>query len=769
MKTRPVSSLITFICLPLLCLIALCSAARGSQAQPFDLQFKDQDGHLITGEVRVLCFTSAEVVAPFADLIIRVIDGAPENPLPAACSHLAALRLRHSQPAGKRPGFAYQIYATSWQPGETTPLPAAGDITVSDRQPLTLFHLVASLGWTPAPDSDVTSTADIYAAVQAASTLLYDWSEGQMAFGTVRIYTGGEHWAEADLRFLPANDKQPSVFVGGIVPAPLTYMGSLANTTYTPAATYFGRLWNGHDAFVEGDGRWREFNAYRTIAHEWAHYALFLYDEYQNSEGLSGYCICDNLPTIGCRTTVPDASAMAYHYRPVEFWHQATHLVVSDFCYQTWQFHVHGESDWDTLSRWHTIQGLPVSFAPLNPPAEELTSGTTPGLAAHLFGREAGDRIFLPFLSREGSAVGFPAEPSVAVLIDVPVSPATTLSSQVYLLKGNPDEPERILPQGQATGEPVGNAIGQIRLLDVAPDDAIRAYVNRFGSGQQYTVYANEYPAGDIVTLTNTWAYTLEHRFTLESNRVVSLTLTLRDEDNRLIKPLAQICSLDAAIGCHPAWRAFMERSGGWWQVQFTPLPGQWELPRYLVARIADDKEPAVEKEVVQWLEVAGGIGPTHNDGMAPLLDGRVMVNAPVSNAPVSLDNAGDCNVVSYMPALNRDALQTPLPPAIGGLLSVPLDISITLTANKCPFLPGKPVPLTTPVLLNLGYSQDAVDRLGLNEQTQLKILHYVPETGWETCHQGSNSCLEISRNSDLNWIAVRTVHAGIYAIGWQP
>ncbi len=755
MKTRLL--FLTTTCLLPLLLVALVSATRGSQAQPATVQFIDQNNVPISGEVRVLCFASATAVSPFADRIIPVTNGQPEV-LPDGCTHLAALRLRHSQPAGKRPGPAYDVYATSWQPGATQPLPASGNVMISDERPLTLFHVVASLGWTPAPGTAVTSVADVTEALRQLSATLYDWTEGQMAIGPISVATGGARWAEADLRFSPANDKRPSAFVGGIVPETLAYTGSFTNTTYTPAATFYGRLWDGRDAFVEGNGRWTQPVAYRTIAHEWAHYALFLYDAYQSHTGLSGYCICADLATTGCRTAVPDASAMAYHYNGAEFWHKDTHLTVANFCYDTWQYRVHGQPDWDTLAQWHLIQGLPLSFAPLRQPTPQLTDGPELGLAAHLFGQEPGWRAFLPAVVRTGTAVPAPSEPTVNLILDSASPPTASQPSQVYLLKGDPANPARILPQGRVTGDPAGAVLGQIRLLDVAPADTVRAFVDWPDAGGRYTLFSNNNPSGNIITQANPWSYALEHNFTLTNNRVAALALFLRDNDGLLAAPMAQICSLDAAVGCHPGWQIPMSDAGGWWQAELTPLPGQAELPRYLVARIWDGSAPAVQKEIVQWLQVAGGVGPTHNDGMAPLLDDVVMVNTQFP-----LANAGDCNVVSYMPAANNDALTAPLPPGIGGFIGIPLDIRITLFPGQCPIrVPGQPIPLPVSVLINLGYSQDEVDRLGLNEQTQLAILHYVPNFGWALWQQ-------VSGNSDLNWLTAVTTDDGIYAIGWRP
>ncbi|MFO7678732.1 MAG: hypothetical protein R6X34_01655 [Chloroflexota bacterium] len=764
---RSLSIILAMILFGITGLILLFLASPG-QAETSAFTFKDQDGVPVTGTVRVLCFAGETAVSPFADLNIQVISGAPVEPLPERCTHLAALRLRHTQPAGKHDEPAYWIYAASWQPGASDPLPAVGDIVLSDEWPLTLVNLVVSLGWTPAPDSEVATPAEIRAAMQAVSQELYDWTDGQMAVGPVSIHTGGERWAQADMRFLPANDKRPSAFVGGIVKDRLNYAGYLTNTTYTPAAAYFGRLWDGGDAFDEGNGRWTNPNAYRTISHEWAHYALFLYDEYQDTTGHSGYCICAALPT-GCGFEERDGSAMAYHYTATEFWHKDTHFPNTDlnFCQDTWQHHVHGQTDWDFLAtNWHVLQGLSLSFVPLRSPVPELGSGPDLGLAAHLFGAEPGRALFLPLIVRDGeTAVSPPQEPIINIILDTTSSPTATLPSQVYLLQGGRDNPSRILPQGRATGNPAGSVLGSLRLLDVGADDDIRAYVDRpaLGAvpGARYTLFADANPASDITLAANSWQFALDHHFTLVENRVMTLTLALTDYSNVISLPNIQLCSLDAAIGCHPGWSQTMTSGGsGFWQTQFTPLPGQTELPRYLVVRIVDAADNAVADELVQWLQVGGGVGPAHNDGMAPLLDDVVMVNVAEP-----LANAGDCNVVSYMPAANTDALKTPLPPGFGGLIGIPLDIDITLTTDLCPqWAPGQnqQFPSGVTALLNFGYSQDEVTRLGLNEALQLELLHFSPGSGWSTGQQ-------LTVNTDLNWITAQISEDGIYAVSWRP
>ena len=745
-------------------LIFSFTAAPNSLAKPSAFSFKDQDGVPINGEVRVLCFANSAAAAPFADLKIQVVDGVPDATtlLPAECSHLAALRLRHTQPSGKHDESAYTVYATNWEPGATHPLTATGDIVLSDAHPLTLINLVVSLGWKPAPDSTVTTVSDVQQSLHQLAQELYDWTEGQMLIGPISIHTGGQRWSEADLRFVTANDKRPSAFVGGIVPDILPYSGYLTDTTYTPAMVYLGRLWDGGDAFDEANGRWTNPNAYRTIAHEWSHYGLFLYDEYQDSTGGRGYCICDTLSSSGCGFDQRDGSALAYHYQATEFWHKDTHLTVSNFCYETWQFHVHGQTDWGTLTQWHTIQDLSLPLTPLRFPTPELDVGPSLGLARHLIGREPGERLFLPTVVIRDTAVPPPEEPFINLILESAEPPTSTQPSQVYLLKGGAETPTRILPQGRATGDPIGDILGQIRLLEAEANDTVRAYVDQPAitarSSMRYAVAADGEATGDILLVENPWDFTLEHHFEFKSNQVVSLTLTLVDSDGRLAAPVAQLCSLDADVGCHPDWQLSMDDAGSWWQAEFTPLATQKELPRYLVARIWDSDDTAIEDELVQWLQVAGGVGPTHNDGMAPLLDDVVMAN---TSQP--FPNAGDCNLVSYMPVANADALQSPLPPGFGGLLGIPLDIQISLNQDQCPQpLPKQNMTLPLNVLLNFGYSQDEVTRLGLNEQAQLFILHFQPGFGWSVWQQ-------IGVNSDLNFVIASTTEDGIYAIGWRP
>ncbi|MCA9959228.1 MAG: hypothetical protein KC443_09340, partial [Anaerolineales bacterium] len=250
---------------------------------------------LVNANLRVLCYASAAAGAPIADLAVTTTStGTPSTPLPANCLYLAAMQLQHTQPASETAhGPAYWVYTTSWAPGTAVPQAAAGTIQIREEWTLVLFHVVASLGWDVEAGSSYLS--EWRTGLRHASAYLYDLSEGQMALGPVTIYENGRFWDSADLRILPANDYRPSAYIGGLVATPTTYSGS-GDTTFAPANIFLGRYWDGRDAAV---GSWADYNGYATLIHEWAHYALFLYDEYQQMSGAAHYCTCADLPAVG--------------------------------------------------------------------------------------------------------------------------------------------------------------------------------------------------------------------------------------------------------------------------------------------------------------------------------------------------------------------------------------------------------------------------------------------------------------------------------------
>lgn len=708
------------------------------------LRFVDEQNFpLANADLRLLCYTSAAAHAPLlADLPARTdANGYLTHSLPTNCFHLAALWLRHTQTSGKpEHGPAYWVYATSWLPGSPERQSATGDIQLAESQPLILFNVVASLAWQPATNSPF--VGQLQTGLREMSAYLYDLTEGQMAVGAVTIYADGRHWESADLRFLAANDYRPTAYMGGIVPTatPYTAPATLSQTVYAPGGIYLGRYWDGLDAADPDGGHWAQPAAYRTLAHEWGHYALFLYDEYQQNQPAGKqetYCTCPDLPNGGC-----PASAMAYHYTAVALWHSTVHgnpLV----CQQTDQMLVHGEADWTTLQRWGDIQQLAGDW--LQPPALPLAT-QTPDVVDDLFGRAPGYRLYLPALANSGTAVPAPTEPTIHLALDGSFTQMEldALHPQVYVWQDG-----RAQYQGTTTGNrtPPG-ALGQIRLLDVQPGDELRAYADQYATettGGGRFAMAGGPPLANGTTLTLTavaWEASLDVDYGMDGPLLTAMTVTLTSPDALTTPPVAQRCSPDAAIGCPASadWRQTMTAvNANTWRAVFTAPAGQ-PLPKYGLVGV----QAGSTGELWRWFQSLGGVGPAHDDGQAPLLDGLAMVAADTA-VP------GATNQAILMPAAEYAALTALLPPDFVAIIGQPVDLDVLL-----------PVP-NTPWVLTLFYPQTAVDRLGLNE-AQLELLHYSRALNqWQVVAVSGRSPL-------LNWLASGpVVEDGIYAVGWRP
>ncbi|HRQ36512.1 MAG TPA: PKD domain-containing protein [Chloroflexota bacterium] len=718
------------------------TAASGS------LRFVDENNTpLVNADLRLLCYPSAAPQShALADLPARTDgNGHLTHPLPAHCSHLAALWLRHTQPSGKpEHGPAYRVYATSWQPGSNERQPATGDIQLHDSHPLVLFNVVASLAWQPAANSPYVT--QLQTGLRQMSAYLYDLTEGQMALGAVTIYADGRHWESADLRFLSANDYRPTAYMGGIVPAatPYTAPATLSQTVYAPGGIYLGRYWDGLDAADPVGGHWARPNAYRTLAHEWGHYALFLYDEYQQNQPAGKqetYCTCLDLPIGACA-----ASAMAYHYTAVALWHSTEHGS-PPVCQQTDQMLVHGEADWTTLQRWGHIQQLAGNW--LQPPALPLAT-QIPDVVADLFGRAPGYRLYLPALANSGTAVPAPTEPTIHLALDGTFTQAEldALHPQLYLAQDG-----RVFYQGTSDSDrSQPAAVGQITLLGVQPTGRAIVYAEKYAAettGGGRFIYPA--PGGSSPPLANgntliltaaAWEASLDVAYGLDGPLLTAMTVTLRSPDALPTPPIAQRCSPDAAVGCPTTapWRQTMTAvNATTWTAVFTAPSGQ-SLPKYGLVGV----QAGSTGELWRWFQSLGGVGPAHDDGQAPLLDGLAMVAADTAVPGVN-------NQAILMPAADYDALITPLPPGFAAIVGTAVDLDVLL-----------PVP-NTPWLLTLFYPQTAVDRLGLNEG-QLELLHYSRALNqWQVVGVSGRSPL-------LNWLAsVPVTEDGIYAVGWRP
>jgi hypothetical protein len=130
-----------------------------------------------------------------------------------------------------------------------------------DNRRIGLFNIIVAIEWIP-DDQDLQL---LKAAFTQASDILYDVTDGYMAIGQV-VVGGPELMDCADIQIFASNRLFPRAFVNGL---------NIANK-YQPIRVGRG-LWNKNRRSTFA---WNEAIGYKTIVHEWAHYALGLKDQY---------------------------------------------------------------------------------------------------------------------------------------------------------------------------------------------------------------------------------------------------------------------------------------------------------------------------------------------------------------------------------------------------------------------------------------------------------------------------------------------------------
>jgi hypothetical protein len=268
-------------------------------------------------------------------------------------------------------GWAYRIYITNiglTASGDPQPFivtqSGAQTLTVRAGRMLVLFNLVVSIEW----DATDAYMAEIARAVQSASDYLYDVSDGQMAFGRVAIYDNGEYWADADIQISTKNIVHPHAYVGGITSDDKSHVIRV------------GRGWDGSS----GDqGPWDEPTGFRTLGHEFGHYALYLYDEYIAYKFDRNGDLTGEVPThcTGEENELPagdatNASIMDYQYTSSELSARGVAGMWSSGCERTVQWQLNptdnvytdeGESTWETIARKYADTATPARWQVVTP------------------------------------------------------------------------------------------------------------------------------------------------------------------------------------------------------------------------------------------------------------------------------------------------------------------------------------------------------------------------------------------------------------------
>lgn len=327
----------------------------------------DADGRAVSG---ACVYRNGQLAGTTNDLGIFV----PDTLSPG--DRLVALKPLAEQPAPGRDSWAYRTALTSLAlspdgavSGHTVTTAGRQRLTLHTDTPLVYYNLIVAIQWNATPEY----MQEISAAVRLASDYLFDVSDGQMAFGHVAIYDDGEHWEDADIQVLTRNNVRPYSYVGGLVSA-------------DPAQTIrVGRQWDGRSG---AQGPWDARNGFRTLVHEFGHYALHLYDSYfeylydenNNLIGINKNTGCTELdfvprptptprpgqtptpapsPTPGPSPDAIQATIMDYQYATSELAARDVPGLWEPLCEHTVQWQLNEESDWKTLLRHYADSANP--------------------------------------------------------------------------------------------------------------------------------------------------------------------------------------------------------------------------------------------------------------------------------------------------------------------------------------------------------------------------------------------------------------------------
>jgi hypothetical protein len=225
-------------------------------------------------------------------------------------------------------------------------------LNVSSANPLLLFDLSISLEWDARQDTKYLNQLNY--DIQKASALLYDWSNGQVALGKVTIYHDRLHWDDADVRIYANNRRRPMAAIGGIVAATQADPNVPA-LLYEPGMIHMGAIWNryGNPSGNIGDD-WA-----LALAHEFAHYALYLEDNYLGLDAQQ------HLISVTSCT----GSAMSDPYRD-DYGEFKLTAEWSPGCDNTLSEKTTGRSDWETIHAFYpalnwTTSNVGPAYLPL--------------------------------------------------------------------------------------------------------------------------------------------------------------------------------------------------------------------------------------------------------------------------------------------------------------------------------------------------------------------------------------------------------------------
>ena len=307
-------------------------------------------------------------------------------------------------------------------------------LTVNTENPLLLFDLNVALEWNASNDEHYKD--QLGADMQHTSELLYDWSNGQVALGNVRVYQDARHnllpdgsnaWNDADIRIYASNRLRPNADQGGIVSQVITDTVQKPQETdkhtlvFAPGQVRMGAEWNRHG---EAGGNLGDDWA-RAFAHELGHYLLFLDDNYIGLDSESKTLV--TISDAECPGAMNNPySDLQSEFHPVEGWASEPVSPDEKTCRNTFSYQNSYRSDWETIKHFYPWLFAPgVAITKMNPGPSLLPLAVT-------------QVAFVDALS-----------PSLAPKLAAPITPKAPLETPIfYLYKGN--KPYRTSNQARA-------------------------------------------------------------------------------------------------------------------------------------------------------------------------------------------------------------------------------------------------------------------------------------------------------------------------------
>ncbi|MGB0385898.1 MAG: FG-GAP-like repeat-containing protein, partial [Ardenticatenaceae bacterium] len=256
---------------------------------------------------------------------------------------------------------SYRLYHTS-APPTTTGLDmhsvsdsGVQELIVSADNALMLFDLDVSLEW-DARNDDIFLT-QLERDIKRTSEIMYDLTNGQVAFGQLRVFHAKENWLNSDIVIYAANNLRPSADLGGIITAPMSETLSsteVITNAYLRGQVRMSAIWN---RFGNPDGDVGE-DWPRTLAHELGHYLLFVPDNYLGIKN-------GRLAKVDCQ-----GSVMTDVYRE-DYSEFLTRAGWAGDCLDTLAEHTTGRTDWETVTTFYDmLDGSGGNQGPSNLPLE---------------------------------------------------------------------------------------------------------------------------------------------------------------------------------------------------------------------------------------------------------------------------------------------------------------------------------------------------------------------------------------------------------------